>query len=351
LTLPAHPGDYLTIYGTGLGNATADQVSVSLAGLPISVTYAGPAPGELGVDQINVLIPAGLVIPDSCGNAFTVAIAGVSSTQPLPYTRTAAVCPSTFGLNALELAAVDSGSPVSFVQLDVYSNIDPATSGSGFTRFESASAYKQPYRYYLEPSNLVDSVLYSCSNAIAGVYIGILPLPYTDLSMSMGSTSIRFFPFGYSKETSAPTPDALPPSIFAPGARQLTAPGFSQTIPIPPVIQLPNFSSLQSIDSTRDLTVTWDTSGYSPADVVTVVLYELTNAFDGDSWVTCKVPAAAGSAVVPASYLNTRLNTLSASVSQHPDQTPNFRLPQPDGSTLPLQFTYYFSETFPVTLH
>jgi hypothetical protein len=31
LTQPAHPGDYLTIYGTGLGNATVDQVAVSLA--------------------------------------------------------------------------------------------------------------------------------------------------------------------------------------------------------------------------------------------------------------------------------------------------------------------------------
>ncbi len=67
--------------------------------------------------------------------------------------------------------------------------------------------------------------------------------------------------------------------------------------------------------------------------------------------VSCRAPAAAGSVVIPASFLSLALDTLIATVSPHTDQTSTFRLPQPDGSTLPLQFSYSFSETVPVALH
>jgi uncharacterized protein (TIGR03437 family) len=46
LTHPAKPGDYVILWGTGLGSATQDQVAVMLGGKPTSVSYAGAAPGE-----------------------------------------------------------------------------------------------------------------------------------------------------------------------------------------------------------------------------------------------------------------------------------------------------------------
>jgi uncharacterized protein (TIGR03437 family) len=73
---PIHPGDQLVIYLTGLGQTnpagttgypapgnplsnalTATQVS--LGGMNLPVTYAGLAPGEVGVNQINVSVPGG----------------------------------------------------------------------------------------------------------------------------------------------------------------------------------------------------------------------------------------------------------------------------------------------------
>jgi uncharacterized protein (TIGR03437 family) len=71
---PIHGGDWITIYATGLG-ITSPAVAaglpapysppalalvapdVSLGGMPLAVSYAGLAPGEVGVYQINVQAP------------------------------------------------------------------------------------------------------------------------------------------------------------------------------------------------------------------------------------------------------------------------------------------------------
>jgi uncharacterized protein (TIGR03437 family) len=71
---PVHPGDTLVIYVTGLGQTNPTGVtgypapgsplasalilpSVTLGGMNLSVGYAGLAPGEVGVYQINVTVP------------------------------------------------------------------------------------------------------------------------------------------------------------------------------------------------------------------------------------------------------------------------------------------------------
>jgi uncharacterized protein (TIGR03437 family) len=73
---PIHPGDVLVIYVTGLGqtnpagltgypapgnplSSALTSVTVSLGGMNLPVTYAGLAPGEVGVYQINVTVPGG----------------------------------------------------------------------------------------------------------------------------------------------------------------------------------------------------------------------------------------------------------------------------------------------------
>jgi uncharacterized protein (TIGR03437 family) len=81
---PIHHGDALTIYATGLGRtspavetgvpAPADPLAsaiippvVTIGGVPVEVTYAGLAPGEVGIYQINVrvggAVPPGMNIP------------------------------------------------------------------------------------------------------------------------------------------------------------------------------------------------------------------------------------------------------------------------------------------------
>jgi uncharacterized protein (TIGR03437 family) len=65
---PLRPGDYLELFGTGLGATTTrgslafanQQPTVTIAGMNCPVSYAGRAPGFPGLDQINCLVPPGL---------------------------------------------------------------------------------------------------------------------------------------------------------------------------------------------------------------------------------------------------------------------------------------------------
>ncbi|HEY7333478.1 MAG TPA: FG-GAP-like repeat-containing protein [Bryobacteraceae bacterium] len=48
---------YLSLFGTGLRNAPAGQVSVRINGVNATVSYAGPQGDFPGLDQVNVLVP------------------------------------------------------------------------------------------------------------------------------------------------------------------------------------------------------------------------------------------------------------------------------------------------------
>jgi uncharacterized protein (TIGR03437 family) len=45
---------FLVIFGTGFRNHSSQPVTVSIGGVAITPTYAGPAPGFVGLDQVNI---------------------------------------------------------------------------------------------------------------------------------------------------------------------------------------------------------------------------------------------------------------------------------------------------------
>jgi uncharacterized protein (TIGR03437 family) len=55
---PAPRGSIVTLYGTGSG-AESIQALVTVGGIDADVVYAGPAPGQPGVFQVNARTPAG----------------------------------------------------------------------------------------------------------------------------------------------------------------------------------------------------------------------------------------------------------------------------------------------------
>ncbi len=92
---PAKPGDTIILYGIGFGAVTPDipagqivqqlnqlaaPFSISIGGVPAMVSYAGLAPGFVGLYQFNVVVPqvaAGNAVP------VTFTLGGTSGTQTL----------------------------------------------------------------------------------------------------------------------------------------------------------------------------------------------------------------------------------------------------------------------------
>lgn len=70
---PLHPGDAVELYATGLGTAVP-QPMVTVGGINCPVTFAGPAPGYMGLDQINCTIPSGVVPSNFLGSSISVVI-------------------------------------------------------------------------------------------------------------------------------------------------------------------------------------------------------------------------------------------------------------------------------------
>jgi uncharacterized protein (TIGR03437 family) len=87
-TSPASPGTVLTVYATGEGMTDGADiagrvassplgvpilpVTVTIAGLPVDLLFAGEAPGLVGVMQINARVPGGFLAPGRTEIALTV---------------------------------------------------------------------------------------------------------------------------------------------------------------------------------------------------------------------------------------------------------------------------------------
>ncbi len=60
---PAARGSVVSLYATGQGTGTANNVTVTIAGYNAPLQYAGAAPGYPGLMQINAQIPSGGLQP------------------------------------------------------------------------------------------------------------------------------------------------------------------------------------------------------------------------------------------------------------------------------------------------
>jgi uncharacterized protein (TIGR03437 family) len=85
---PVKPGEYISIYCTGLGDvnnrpalgsppsvpvaATLATPTVTIGGIPATVSFSGLAPGFVGLYQVNVQIPAGITPGDAVPLALTI---------------------------------------------------------------------------------------------------------------------------------------------------------------------------------------------------------------------------------------------------------------------------------------
>jgi uncharacterized protein (TIGR03437 family) len=374
LTHPAHPLDFVTLWGTGLGSATADQVTVLLGGHPFPVSYAGPSGDYAGLDQINFQVPDDPAIPQGCYVAVNIQIGNsMSNLATLSLSQDSGPCGHPFGLTADELAALDAGGQVYLGQINLYSTIG-APAGSLFSpayiRTETAQAHF--FTYNASTLSIISGPLFASDYLTGCTLTGgasarslglTAPLNVGDQvnvegpgGKQLALTGAPFYSASLPATPPVNSPDQLPAPFFSAGQWQASAPGnstvepFTAMLSIPNPIQITNVGQVTMIDHNQDLTIAWDPTTYSGADLVYVQLFSQIPSplYVSSSAVLCQVPATAGQVTVPAlllaSFQPPAAATLSLSISNKPGMAGLFTIELNDGTSIPGTFQYYSGE-------
>jgi uncharacterized protein (TIGR03437 family) len=380
-TRPVRPGDFVTLWGTGLGTSTMNDVTVLLGGHPSRVTYAGHSPEYPGLDQINFQAPDDPAIPDGCYVALWVEVRGTPGNfVSISKGTGSGPCLSPFGFTPDQIANLDAGFPEFLGQVSIGSTLGPprqsdGTIGVGFVRAEFASANfrsQSPQSLPTEPL-LADDAYFGCGIADAGSVGTVIYEPLSEVTFLQVGDGItlmdpskslalpyRFgtYSMGIPPSAAASLPDDVAPTFFTPGAWVASAPGsatvlpFKASINLPPPIQVTNYEQLISVDGQRAQTVTWDPSGYSADDVVTVRLNRSRS-------LACVAPAQAGQVSIPRELMmeldaaapsqNDSAN-MEISLTRRGGKVDIFRIALINGASVPSLFSYESTESFPVSI-
>jgi uncharacterized protein (TIGR03437 family) len=314
LTTPVQAGDWVTLWGTGLGS-TDSTVLVDVAGIGVAPSYSGPAPGLPGVDQINFQFPAG--VPDDCYIPLAVKVDGRAGNSPSIATASApGACHHRLGLSSDSLATLDQGGQVPLSQSWVHSDVMPNLSTPvTYRRFDTISLDFVPYDAagVQVVTGLLSNRVSGCQlnlegGAIGGIFLNVPPFDAgTPVVTGPGGVRITMDgTFGHystaPSETSYPL-DSLPPSSFAPGDWAVEVPGgknvaaFRAALRIPPALRWINRATVSPVSRASDLTLQWDPTGYADRE------WMQGSVGVGTGSVICQAPATAGSITIPASLI------------------------------------------------
>ena len=362
LTQPAHVGDIVALWGTGLGSATIDQVQVLLGGHAAPVLYAGAAPGLPGTDQINFLVPDDAAIPDACFVAVQVVVNGLQTNlSSISKASPGNACAPPWDWSPAQIAQIETGGLLDTTWLVISSSVTAQRDGT-FARQDTFSAISSMLGANSASGSFADDVFYSCGPTpyrVAAILTdpgGEPDLgPKVTLTGPSSSIAVPFFePWLYeltaSLSATAATPDQVPASAFVPGSWTVTGGGgaviapYSAQLSVPPVIQITNLPNLQSIDVTKDLPVQWNAQGYRSTDTVTLNL-TLSSA-NSTQYAVCHAHGTDGLLTVPATMLaNTFGPLVSATLQLNVQGAVSADIPTLTGPLLPGSFRYSFTET------
>jgi uncharacterized protein (TIGR03437 family) len=314
LTTPVQAGDWVTLWGTGLGS-TDSTVLVDVAGIGVAPSYSGPAPGLPGVDQINFQFPAG--VPDDCYIPLAVKVDGRAGNSPSIATASApGACHHRLGLSSDSLATLDRGGPVPLSQSWVHSDVMPNLSTPvTYRRFDTISLDFVPYDAagVQVVTGLLSNRVSGCQlnlegGAIGGIFLNVPPFDAgTPVVTGPGGVRITMDgDFGHYSTTPSDTSyplDSLPPSSFAPGDWAVEVPGgknvaaFRAALRIPPALRWINRATVSPVSRASDLTLQWEPTGYADRE------WMQGSVGVGTGSVICQAPATAGSITIPASLI------------------------------------------------
>jgi uncharacterized protein (TIGR03437 family) len=323
---PAHPGDSLILWGTGLGAVTGDEteppaaanfqgVQVLIENQLVTPGYAGRSSSP-GLDQINVTVPAG--IGGGCKTSIAVVVNGVTgnvvSTSIAPVGQ--ATCGDTYGaLTTANLQkALTSGSlNIGAVDLSRIGSENDDTLGGSFATYPlnslirsyggsyapsigSCIAYEVTYG---TPLILTDPIVTTLPHLDAGAALVASAANGAPASASAISTGL------YLSAVGVPGKAFISPGTYSVtngnGGAQVPAFNWSATLPSP----IGTSGLPTSINRAQNLTVTWSGSGaFSAVAILGYSAVPLSAALN--SWVefVCEAPATAKQFTIPAAIVS-----------------------------------------------
>ncbi|MFB3777075.1 MAG: hypothetical protein ACE141_05665 [Bryobacteraceae bacterium] len=364
LTTPVQAGEWITLWGTGLGSARASAVTVEVAGIGVAPDYAGPAPGLAGVDQINFRFPAG--VPDDCYIPVAVNVGGrIGNTPTIAAAGMPGPCRHRLGLSPEALSTLDQGGSVPLSQNSFVSGLSPDEWGR-YRRDEAVTLlFLELYAPGVQAiTGALSAQTTGCRISQNAIAAGILSPRAFDagLPMVVGSTGVRLPMEGghgfYSRTFSAMTyvPAAIPASFFVTGDWWVNVPGgkdiaaFQAGLRIPPMLRWTNRASVSTVSREKDLTLTWDSAGYTDREWVQAGVYA------GSAAAFCQAPATAGSITIPAALISQLPGGGSAAarvqltLSPARDEPALYTVPLVGGGTFPGVFSLGYSDTEPAEL-
>ena len=324
LTHPAAPGQYITLWGTGLGpidgpdnvspraGSLRDDVSVRFVSgdseVAVPAEYAGRSPQFPGVDQINVRIPEDGSVDLGCYQqlGLKVGIHGFGSIGTISISDTPGECDHPWGLPAQELVDLEDGGKLTFLHLylgDSYANARIANADA--TGVADNLAVSAPGRGFLGfGRTCLPGFFATLGNGPGPTPPPVLPLgpglfPADPGGLRLVGPDLRAVQLVRSpySEDSFREKSELPEGFFVAGEWTLRSTGgrdvasFEAPFEIAP---LPPLDFPASVSASADLTFSWDAAAYGLTDVLQIGIRENNPGQTEGSGLFCVVPASAG---------------------------------------------------------
>jgi hypothetical protein len=319
----AHSGDNLVLWGTGLGAVSGDEtqppsasnfadVQVLIENQPAVVSYAGRSSSP-GLDQINVVVPAG--ISGGCKTSVAVIVNGVSgnvvSTSIAPAGQS--VCGDTNGAltNANLQKAISTGFlNIGGVDLTRYGSLNNDILLGDFATYPLNSLIRS-YAGNFGPS-LGNCVAYEVEGSsltiLDPVFGGLAKLDAgASLTVSSGGKSMTMNALStgeYEGTLGTPSSIFLTAGTYSVsngnGGSQVPAFNWSATLPGP----LSAASLPATINRAQDLTVTWSGGGsFSAVGIIGYAGVPISSGLNSYVEFVCSAPANAGQFTIPSAIL------------------------------------------------
>ncbi|MBI4906478.1 MAG: hypothetical protein HY820_22805 [Acidobacteria bacterium] len=288
LTRPAIAGSIITLRGTGMGRAKADDVRASIEDQVPTVVAAGPS-SDPGVDEFRLRLPATLAFT-GCYVPLEVTVGGDRvDALNLSIAQTNRPCRHPLDLTDEQLGILDAGRPLPTGMIDTESP----------TRWAFFSAYPEAVSWLVGPQRR--RARYQCwMNTGEGAFA---PSGGPDLGLDAGKVSV-LNPAGETVPLYPATTPGPWTFLFSGG---IDIPSFATTLQVPAIPQLLDSPSFQ-YGADQEISLRWDPTPYDPQDelTVTIGIPAVVKGVPGVAMfpsMSCIVPAGDGVRAIPIGAL------------------------------------------------